>query len=158
MDIWGKKKLTFTIGRQVVTLGHLPAYLQLTHLKNVSASFYLLNLLAKQEERVIELPVKPGTKKVYQQDLKTFIESATTSRANAFYLAYDNCVHKVWNLLQSGIPFYKRFFIKRVFFKQARRDVEWLLRFVNDVYDYWLVLGKQIGLIAALEVSKATTG
>ncbi len=158
IDAWTGEGLVLAIGRQRVELGHLPAGQEFKHLKDISASFYLLNLLAKEEERAIDLPIDKRTNQCFKASLKKLIESATTNSSEMFSLVYGNCVRKVWLLLREFIPWYKRFFLRNKFFQQATRDVRWLLRFVNEIYDYWLLLGKQIGLAAALKTGAQKTG
>ena len=156
IDVWSEKKLSLKIGKDVVKVGHLPAHLQLKHLKDISSSFYLLNLLAKEEERVIDLPTCSKTDKPYKHELKALIEASFTNEAMPFLIAYHACIKKVWALVRYFVPWYKRFLVKRKFYQQAMGEMEWLLNFVNEIYNYWLYLGKRMGLLASQQTPEMT--
>ena len=155
-EIWRGEKLELKIGKEVVQLGHLPAHEQMKHLKDISSSFYLLNLLAKEEERMIDLPIHERTRKPYKHELKEFIERSSTNSSLSFLLVYSSCVRKVWGLVRRFVPWYKRLLVKRSFYREAMKRSEWLIDFMFQVYNYWLYLGKQISLVVREESPQMT--
>ena len=157
-EIWDGEVLVVKLGRSTYKLSHLPAHKQLAFLKNISSAFYFLNLITKQEERVIPIPLNKKTQKEIKQELADFVKRSTTNSSYDFFLAYENCIHHTWALIKSTVPFYKRFFLKKVFYKKCRKKVVWFLGFLKEVYDFWLFLGKQIRLVMGMASETMTTG
>ncbi len=123
------------IAGKVLTVKHLPAYKQMELIHNTSMWFERLQEVAQ---------------------LKSFQEFR-------YYVIYKRCILSVWELLKRSAPLWSRWRVKKAFLKKANQDIVFFFDLLNEIYNFWLWLGKWIALLTAgrtlqMALGKGSTG
>jgi len=134
IEVLKNKTINFKLDKWTIRIAHLSVLNGVDKIKRIATLFKHIQELHAQEpvNRMHELKSKALR-----------------------YAAYNVTVKEMYNLAKPFAPG-RRF--KQAFYRKAQADIEWFLLIVEQVFDYWVYVGKLLSLLGQGGTLRQTIG